>query len=147
MKSAPPLPLHDSPQVLANSFVDFFDNKIVSLKERLRSSNFVDNDLSTVINQPSCSSCFNNFSEVTKLIAKSKPKTSKLDPAPTGLIKQSVNIVAPFVTNIINASLTSGIFPTDLKKGLILSLLKKPSVDREELCNYRPITNLLSSLN
>ena len=100
-----------------------------------------------MINQPSCSSCFNNFSEVTvdqitKLIAKSKPKTSKLDPARTGLIKQSVNIVAPFVTNIINASLTSGIFPTDLKKGLILPLLKKPSFDREELCNYRPITNL-----
>ena len=147
VKSAPPLPSHDSPQVLANSFADFFDNKIVSLKERLRSSKFVDNDLSTVINQPSCSSCFNNFSEVTvdqitKLIAKSKPKTSKLDPAPTGLIKQSVNIVAPFVTNIINASLTSGIFPTDLKKGLILPLLKKPSLDREELCNYRPITNL-----
>ena len=147
VKSAPPLPSHDSPQVLANSFADFFDNKIVSLKERLRSSNFVDNDLSIVINQPSCSSCFNNFSEVTvdqitKLIAKSKPKTSKLDPAPTGLIKQSVNIVAPFVTNIINASLTSGIFPTDLKKGLILPLLKKPSLDREELCNYRPITNL-----
>ncbi|XP_068707597.1 uncharacterized protein [Montipora foliosa] len=147
VKSAPPLPSHDSRQVLANSFADFFDNKIVSLKERLRSSNFVDNDLSIVINQPSCSSCFNNFSEVTvdqitKLIAKSKPKTSKLDPAPTGLIKQSVNIVAPFVTNIINASLTSGIFPTDLKKGLILPLLKKPSLDREELCNYRPITNL-----
>ena len=147
VKSAPPLPSHDSPQVLANSFADFFDNKIVSLKERLRSSNFIDNDLSIVINQPSCSSCFNNFSEVTvdqitKLIAKSKPKTSKLDPAPTGLIKQSVNIVAPFVTNIINASLTSGIFPTDLKKGLILPLLKKPSLDREELCNYRPITNL-----
>ena len=152
VKSAPPLPSHDSPQVLANSFADFFDNKIVSLKERLRSSNFVDNDLSTVINQPSCLSCFNNFSEVTvdqitKLIAKSKPKTSKLDPAPTGLIKQSVNIVAPFVTNIINASLTSGIFPTDLKKGLILPLLKNHLLIVRSFATTALLLILRSSLN
>ena len=39
-------------------------------------------------------------------------------------------------------SLSSGTFPTDLKRALVKPLLKKPSLDPNVLKNYRPISNL-----
>ena len=44
--------------------------------------------------------------------------------------------------NIINTSLTTGIVPHDLKTAVVKPLLKKPSLDKNLLRNYRPISNL-----
>ena len=43
---------------------------------------------------------------------------------------------------IINTSLTTGIVPRDLKSAIIKPLLKKPSLDKNLLKNYRPVSNL-----
>ena len=44
--------------------------------------------------------------------------------------------------NIINTSLTTDIVPRDLKTAIVKSLSKKPSLDKNLLKNYRPISNL-----
>ena len=49
-------------------------------------------------------------------------------------------------TDIINLSLTSGQFHLTLNESIILPLLKKPTFDKEELTNYRPISKSNLSL-
>jgi len=48
----------------------------------------------------------------------------------------------PTITNIVNFSLTSGQFHPILKDSVISPLLKKSTLDKDELSNYRPISNL-----
>jgi len=38
--------------------------------------------------------------------------------------------------------LEHGVFPTQLKQARVLPLLKKPTLDPDEACSYRPISNL-----
>ena len=51
-------------------------------------------------------------------------------------------MLVPIITNIVNLSLTSGQFHPILKESVISPLLKKPTLDKEQLSNYRPISNL-----
>ena len=55
---------------------------------------------------------------------------------------ENLDILLPTITNIITTSLTTGIVPRDLKTAIVKALLKKPSLDKNLLKNYRPISNL-----
>ena len=46
------------------------------------------------------------------------------------------------VTSIVNKSLSQSIMPTSLKHAVVTPLLKKSSLDKENLKNYRPVSNL-----
>ena len=71
-----------------------------------------------------------------------KPCTCALDPFPTTLVKAHIASLSPLITTIVNTSLQSGhILPT-LKSAIIKPLLKKPTLDPQDLANYRPISNL-----
>ena len=48
----------------------------------------------------------------------------------------------PVITRIVNLSLSAGQFCPNLKQSIITPLLKKPSLDKENVSNYRPISNL-----
>ena len=52
------------------------------------------------------------------------------------------SILVPIITKIINLSLSTGNFPLLFKHSLVTPLLKKPSLDKEILSNYRPVSNL-----
>ena len=78
---------------------------------------------------------------VLKIINIVSAKSCELDPIPTTLLYESLDILLPTITNI-NTSLTTGIVPPDLKTAIVKPLLKKPSLDRNLLKNYRPISNL-----
>ena len=69
-------------------------------------------------------------------------KHCELDPIPTFLLKKCASVLIPTITNIINQSLTSGTFPDNFKRSVIKPLLKKPTLDKEVLSNYRPISKL-----
>ena len=43
---------------------------------------------------------------------------------------------------IVNESLRTGTFPSALKTAAVRPSLKKPTLDADELKNYRPISNL-----
>ena len=61
---------------------------------------------------------------------------------PTYLLKESVDVLLPFVTAMINASLREGRLPPSQKHTVISPLLKKPGTDADEWKNYRPVSNL-----
>jgi len=56
--------------------------------------------------------------------------------------KHCSSVLAPVITRIVNLSLATGEFSPQLKKSIITPLLKKPILDKENLANYRPISNL-----
>ena len=46
------------------------------------------------------------------------------------------------IVSIVNLSLSQGCFPTHSKSALISPLLKKPTLNRDDMKNYRPVYNL-----
>ena len=79
--------------------------------------------------------------EVEKIIDCSPSKSCDLDPISTILLKETLPSVITILTEIINKSLTSGIFPDRLKVALVRPLHKKANLDLVEK-NYRPISNI-----
>ena len=72
------------------------------------------------------------------LIIASSKKSCPLDPIPTKLLNECVNVLLPLITKIINLLLDSGYFLHTCKCALVRPLLKKdglPSV-------FRPVSNL-----
>ena len=64
------------------------------------------------------------------------------DTIPTSLLKQCSSVLLPTITNIINLSLSTSVFPDQFKNCSVHPHLKKPSLDKENLANYRPISHL-----
>ena len=46
------------------------------------------------------------------------------------------------ITSIINLSLTEGSFPSQFKSAHVSPFLKKPSLNKDSMKNYRPVSNL-----
>jgi len=81
-------------------------------------------------------------SEISKILFNCPNKQCDSDPIPTWLLKECSALLVPTITNIVNLSLSSGNFHHTLKESVISPLLKKPALDKDELSNYRPISNL-----
>ena len=71
-------------------------------------------------------------------------KICSLDPMPTKLVKERLNILAPVLGRIVNASFDSGVFPDCCKEAIITPLLKDSRLDRTALNNYGPVSNCCS---
>ena len=71
-------------------------------------------------------------------------KSCDLDPIPipTRLLKSYIDFLLPPITKLINLSLSSGTLPPAFKFAHVTPLLKKPSLGKEDLKNYRPVSNL-----
>ena len=69
-------------------------------------------------------------------------KTCILDSCPTGLLKECVDEVSPFIANLVNRSFDQGYIPKQLKQAVVTPILKKPN--KIEFSNFRPISNLPS---
>ena len=61
---------------------------------------------------------------------------------PTWLVQEFARIFAPFFAHVFNVSLERGYLPASQKKAIVYPCLKKPSLDPDDLSNYRPISNL-----
>ena len=72
---------------------------------------------------------------VRNVILKSAPKTRSLDPMPASLFVECLDEVLPGVTHIVNSSLVSGVVPPVFKTAIVKPLLKKPSLDHNNLKN------------
>ena len=71
-------------------------------------------------------------------------KSHGLYSCPTQLLKYSTNVVSSILAEIINLSISSGIYPTKLKKAKISPIFK--AEDNNNVNNYSPIS-LLSNFN
>ena len=65
-----------------------------------------------------------------------------LDPIPTSVLKNCVDILITPITHIINISMETSTFPQNFKEAHVRPLLKKTSLPKNELKNYRPVSNL-----
>ena len=86
---------------------------------------------------------FNNLSErnISDLINNSAKKSCVLDPMPTCLIYDSVDVLLPVITRMVNASLSMGHFPDEWKEAVVSPLLKKGAKDSGHK-NLPPVSNL-----
>jgi len=64
-----------------------------------------------------------------------------LDPIPTPLVVECLDVLLPVVNRMINLSLQTGSFPDTWKHAEVRPLLKKPNSDAT-FTNLRPISNL-----
>jgi len=80
--------------------------------------------------------------DVVAAVRQLPDKQCASDPLPTSLLKENVDILAPFLTELFNRSLLQGVVPSTFKTAHITPLLKKPDLDPAEPKSYRPISNL-----
>ncbi|KAK3547423.1 hypothetical protein QTP86_020884 [Hemibagrus guttatus] len=76
--------------------------------------------------------------EVLKITRSCNPTTCPLDPIPSAMLQTISPDLLPFITTVINGSLTSGHVPTVFKKARVIPILKKPALDPSDISNYRP---------
>ena len=125
--------------ISADEFHHFFDKKVADVRES--TADAADPTYSTT------SHCLPSFSPVTvgdvlALIQCTPNKQSTADPLPTWLLKECAATIAPFITQLVNSSLTTGRVPATFNVATITPLPKKPGLDTADAKNYRPISNL-----
>ena len=79
--------------------------------------------------------------QVRMLIDKAPKKSCQLDPVPTLIVVQSLDILLPVITKLVNLSFETGQFAGTWKEALVLPSLKKPNLDIAYK-NFRPVSNL-----
>ena len=138
--------MYDSASRLANQFSSFFVGKIRKIRDEVDACDvLVDTQFSDTVNENI--PLFENFqlitqSDLSRIIMSSATKSCRLDPIPTWFLKENLDHLLPLLTNIVNQSLSTGTFPKGAHSAIIKPLLKKPSLDQNDLKNYRPVSNL-----
>ena len=70
-------------------------------------------------------------------------KSSAADHVPTFVLKQIIDLIAPFVTELFRRSLATSRFPSRFKDASIITpIVKKVGLDPSDASSYRPISNL-----
>ena len=90
---------------------------------------------------------FSSFEKVSQLTVKEfilnyATKSCELDHIPYKLLIECLDYILPSLTDLFNSSVESGIFPQCLKSALVTSIFKEMCHDRNDLDNYRPVSNL-----
>ena len=80
--------------------------------------------------------------EIDNLLSQSSDSYCDFDPVLTTVLKKISNAISPTNLSIVNLSITTGTFPSTLKSSIISPLLKKHSLNKEDLSNYHLIANL-----
>ena len=135
------LPAHSSERSLGDTFAAFFTNKISKIRDTFSTFGSFNDAPDSV------PPAFNTFKpvtedEVSKCINESSTKSCPLDPIPTFLLKDCLDILLPSITKLVNYSLTDGSFPSAFKRAVVTPLIKKASLPRNDLKNYRPVSGL-----
>lgn len=127
---------------MANRFCSFFTDKITNIRLSFPSTSASNIDPRGNITPILCDFAPVTSDSLIKLI-KSKPcKTCVLDPWPSFLLIEHLDLLVQPITRLVNKSLSQGIFPESYKNAVITPLLKKPNLPPDDLKNYRPVSNL-----
>ena len=132
---------------LANGFNIFSADKIATIRDNIINTQFNGTKPTPVepVNE-SVTLVMNSFQsvlerDVEKRICKLPLKSCELDPMPTTLLKEMVEVVTPVITSIINRSLLSGEFYKSLKVAHDKPLIKKKGMD-VVFKSFHPVSNL-----
>ena len=146
-----PLPSHNSIDELTNAFSNFYVTKIEKIRTEIITAETHSNcnNIDILLDSEYCQvrKPLSDFvpaseDEIRNIIAKSPSKSCILDPIPTWLLKKCGDSVIPLITAIVNMSLMSSQMPSELKKAILIPIIKKIILDPEVLNNFRPISNL-----
>ena len=140
-KHVPKLPSNIPIDSLPDSFGDFFKDKVDELRSNITHSDPI------IFPESVSNACMSDFSlleqdVVRGILLMSPSKSCSLDPIPTSVLKDCLEVLLPSITSIINGSLSQGVVPDDFKSALVTPLLKKANLDPDILSHYRPISNL-----
>ena len=135
--------------ITADDFAVFFDEKIADIRSSFTSTP----PLAPLSVPPLCASlsvltpCLPSFSpltdtDVSQLLLSHRPTTCALDPIPSSLLQAIASDILPFITSLVNSSLSSGCFPSSFKMAYITPLLKKSTLDPSTIQNYPPVSLL-----
>ena len=117
------LPSNSSQKQLADQFATFFTNKIAKIRESFSSSSSF--SLPSPVNPPGLVK-FDVASpdDIAKVIKNSPTKSCLLDPWPTFLVKDCLDILLPSITKLVNCSLSEGAVPDGFKSTVVTPLIK-----------------------
>jgi len=80
--------------------------------------------------------------DVIIVIRRLPDKHSAADPIPTSVLKEVRDLIAPFITELFNRSMSDGCFPAVFKEAFITPIVKKAGLDATDVSSCRPISNL-----
>ena len=133
---------HSSTVALVNTLSSFFMNKISVIN-----SSYPSDLHSHALNPPNTRKVLQSLTCVTAnkvhhLVLLAPYTSSDLDPIPTSVVQACSDILITPIIYIINLSLTEGYFPSHFKSALVSPLLKKPTLNKDIMNNYRPVSSL-----
>jgi len=70
-----------------------------------------------------------SIDDVISAVRRLPDKSSAADPIPTNVLKQVVDLVAPFIVELFNRSLNAGHFPDVFRHAFVTPVVKKPDLD------------------
>ena len=85
---------------------------------------------------------FSRFPPVTETKVETLFWNQQLNSIPNPLLFECLDETLSAITHVINSSLRSAIFPSVDKTAVVKPLLKKPSLDQNDLKSYRPLSTL-----
>ena len=116
---APSLPENLSLKTICEKFSNFFVDKITIICSKFPDDNELRNlhpsyDIHFLMNTLTLAT----EAEIKKLIMKLKSTSSDLDPFPTSLLKDCLDVLIEPITSIINKSLQEGVFSGPVQKSI-----------------------------
>ncbi len=141
-----PLPTGLTNEQLAEKFSQFFTEKIDKIRTSIDDQKAQLGEEIEMDEVPGTESTFSEFElltedEVKKIILSFPNKQCGLDPLPLSMLKECLPVILGHITRIVNLSLRMGDLSPNLKKAIIVPLLKKLGLELI-LKNYRPFSNL-----
>ena len=127
----------------ANYFLVSFSGKIDNLLSGLQCFNNIDRASDERRCFTDCIDVFDRTTntEITAICSATK-KTCVLYPLLANQLTDNITRIVPAITRVTNTSLDEGVMPKSLKHAIVRPLLKKPSLDKDTLSSYRPVSNL-----
>jgi len=132
----------DSP-FRADNFAKYFKDKVDSVRSSTAATPLY--DIPRRVTSSLADFTTVTVDEVAKLISSAPNKTCQLNPTSTistWLVKDMIGLFSPFITLLINKSLTTGCFPAEFKEAIVRPRLKRGGLDLTDLKNCRPVSNL-----
>ena len=124
----------------ADSLAEFFDKKVRDVRSATAG-------LPPPPASRTASSLLESFrpctqTEVRRIIMRSPVKSCTLDPVPTFLVREFVDLLLPFLTTLVNTSLMQDQLPPSQKHAIVTPRLKRSGLDPSDIANFRPVSNL-----
>jgi len=129
---------------MAHCLNNFFCQKILGIHSGFHSRTL---SQGKSLVEESCMSTMDTFelfteTDIRQLLKRSSSAFCAVDPMPTQLVKDFLDVLINTITNIVNTSLSQGVFLRSMKAAIVKPLIQKHTMDCNILNNYRSVWNL-----